>query len=71
VNDFKPVINGTAEVEVYTHEGRRAEIFLDGNQVGETTTRRNGRLVLTLNDVPTGAKNFTAKVYDAEGNQIR
>lgn len=71
VNDFKPVINGTAEVEIYTHEGRRAEVLLDGKQIGETTTRRNGRLVLTIHDVPTGAKNFSARVYDGEGNQVK
>ncbi len=65
VNDLKPVVAGIPfQIEIYHHRGRRARVFLNGNFMGETTYRANGRLVLDIASAPTGSANWKAVIYD-------
>jgi hypothetical protein len=71
VNDLKPVQNGVPfRVEVYHHRGVRARVYLGASFLGETTTRANGRLLLTGVTAPANSTGFLAHVYDASGNLL-
>lgn len=71
VNDLVPIVEGTPfRVEIYHHRAVRAEIYLLGVLLGETTTKANGRLVFDVPTAPTGSEAFTALCYDADGNLL-
>ncbi|HEQ60624.1 MAG TPA: FAD-dependent oxidoreductase, partial [Firmicutes bacterium] len=71
VNDLNPVEAGVPfAIEVYHHRAYRAEIFLGGAFLGETTTRANGRLILGGLTAHAGATGFRAVCYDEEGNVL-
>ena len=71
VNNLQPVQAGVPfRIEIYHHRGVRARVFADGYFLGETTTKANGRLVLsnvTVGAVPQG---WIAYCYDAAGNLL-
>jgi hypothetical protein len=71
VNDLKPIQDGVPfRVEVYHHRAVRARIFADGVFLGETTTKANGRLLLSNVLAPSTTVSFTAYCYDAQGNLL-
>lgn len=71
VNDLKPIQNGVPfRIEVYHHRAVRARVFADGSFLGETTTRANGRLLLSNVTALSTTVNFTAYCYDAAGNLL-
>jgi len=71
VNNLDPIVEGVPfQVEVYHHRAYRVRIYLEGEFLGETTTRANGRLVLDVATAPTGSSEFTVECYDAGGNLI-
>lgn len=71
VNNLNPIQDGVPfRVEVYHHRAVRAKVYIDGNFVGETTTKANGRLVLNNVLAPSSAVSFVAYCYDAAGNLL-
>jgi len=72
VYDFQPLPRSTAyQVEAYHPTATRAEIYVNGGLVGQTTTRSNGRLLYNGTDVLSAVSPalFEAKCYDA-GNAL-
>lgn len=72
VFDFQPLPRSTPyKVEAYHPTAVRAEIYVNGGLVGQTTTRANGRLVYNGTDVLSAVTPalFEAKCYDA-GNVL-
>ncbi len=71
VNDLKPIQSGVPfRVEVYHHRAVRARVFGGGVFMGETTTKANGRLLLTNLYAPEGTVSWEAYCYDTAGNLI-
>jgi len=73
VNNFQALSRNTAfETEVFHPTAVRAEIFIDGNPLGQTTTRANGRLLYVSAGVSSAADPslFEARCYDASNNLI-
>jgi hypothetical protein len=71
VNDLQPIQDGVPfRVEVYHHRAVRARVFADGNLLGETTTRANGRLLLANVTAPSTTASFAAYCYDAAGKLL-
>ncbi|MCX7964182.1 MAG: FAD-dependent oxidoreductase [Candidatus Sumerlaea chitinivorans] len=71
VNDCKPVQSGVPfRVEVYHHRAKRARVFNGAEFLGETTTRANGRLLLSGVSVTTTSQYFVAYCYDDAGQLL-
>lgn len=71
VNDLQPVVANTAfNVEVYHHRAVRARVFMDSVFLGETTTRANGRLLLSGISIATPGSSYWADCYDAAGTLL-
>ncbi len=73
VNGFEGLpVEAPFEVEVYHPTAVRAEILVNGEMVGETTYRANGRLRLEAPGVytETNPSVVEARCYDGEGNLI-
>lgn len=71
VNDHRQVQDAVPfRVEVYHFRAVRAKVYADANLLGETTTRANGRLLLTGCLAPASTNVFTALCYDAAGNLL-
>lgn len=64
VNNLKQIVEGVPfDVEVYHNRANRADIYLNGALIGRTTTRANGRLVLTVPSAPQDSYKFKALCY--------
>ncbi|GAB4311556.1 MAG: FAD-dependent oxidoreductase [Candidatus Sumerlaeia bacterium] len=71
VNDLKPIEPGRPFlVEIYHPTAVKATVLLDGETLGETTRRSNGRLIFEAPGAPAGAVNFGAVLFDADGREI-
>ncbi|GAB4319151.1 MAG: hypothetical protein Kow0059_12960 [Candidatus Sumerlaeia bacterium] len=71
VNDFKPIPAATPFlIEVYHATAVRARLFLNGALLGETTTKVNGRLTLTVPQVPFQGDTVTAQLFDGADQLI-
>ncbi|MBI1292684.1 FAD-dependent oxidoreductase [bacterium] len=70
VYNFQPVPrNATFEVEAYHPTATRADIYVNGGQIGTTSYRANGRLVYTGTDLLSAVSPaaFEARLYDSGG----
>jgi len=72
INELKTISAGGAfTAEVYHHNAVHARIYKEGNFLGESTTRANGRLVFTnLVTGGSGVTNFTAECYGPSNNLL-
>lgn len=68
INDRKPIAADTPfSVEIFHHRGERAIVYLDGERLGLTDRRVNGRLILDVESAPAGAEAFAVRIYSASG----
>lgn len=57
-------------LEIYHHLGVRARVSLNGEFIGETTTKANGRLLYSIAAAPMGDNLVAVECYNAEGDLL-
>jgi len=71
VNDFKTIIAGTPfQVEIYHLNAAYVDVYLNGQFIGRTNYKANGRFVLDMTNAPSGSVNFMAMCCDADGKVL-
>lgn len=72
VNGFQAVPrNGSYTAEIYHPTGVRADVYANGNYIGQTTTRSNGRLLFNHSNLDVFSPvSYVAHVFDGSDNQL-
>jgi len=71
VNDLKPVVYQVPfQIQIYSFGSTRAEIFMNGQQVGETSSRVNDHLLYANAVATTNPLTIEARCYNASNSLV-